>query len=201
MKQKITLIATCVVLAAAITVGGTLAWFTDAKDVQNVVTFGNVKISLTEPEFDKVADSSGTYAGALPGTLINKDPTVTNVGSNDAWIRAKVEIKWKDSEAPVPDGTEMFTVADGWQQKNDGFYYYQAPLKGKTALAAGEQVALFKEFQDAGVDYTVLIPSGWTNSVVNGRELQINVSAQAVQADNKAGPNVPALWADVEAFQ
>ena len=42
MKKKLTLVVTCVVLVAAMVIGGTLAYFTDTKDATNTFTVGNL---------------------------------------------------------------------------------------------------------------------------------------------------------------
>ena len=40
MKKKLTVVVTAVTLVALIAIGATLAWFTDSKEVTNVVTMG-----------------------------------------------------------------------------------------------------------------------------------------------------------------
>lgn len=46
MKKKLTLVVTCIVLVAAMVIGGTLAYFTDTKTAENTFTVGDVKIKL-----------------------------------------------------------------------------------------------------------------------------------------------------------
>lgn len=50
MKKKLTLVATSVLLVAALVIGGTLAYFTDTDNATNTFTVGNVKISLIEQQ-------------------------------------------------------------------------------------------------------------------------------------------------------
>ena len=88
MKKKLTVVVTAVTLVALIAIGATLAWFTDSKEVTNVVTMGNIKITLEEPIFSE-ENENNTITGVLPNQPIDKDPTITNVGNNDAYIRAK----------------------------------------------------------------------------------------------------------------
>ena len=52
MKKKLTLVVTCIVLVAAMVIGGTLAYFTDTDKADNVFTTGNVKIELVEQQRD-----------------------------------------------------------------------------------------------------------------------------------------------------
>ena len=50
MKKKLTLVVTCIVLVAAMVIGGTLAYFTDTDKATNTFTVGNVKIDLIEQQ-------------------------------------------------------------------------------------------------------------------------------------------------------
>ena len=96
MKKKITLVVTCIVLVAAMVIGGTLAYFTDTKSAENTFTVGNVKIKLDEavPGGDGERTEAGvTYTDITPGIAYGKDPVVTNTGKNDAYVRLIVTIE------------------------------------------------------------------------------------------------------------
>lgn len=89
MKKKTILVAAiAVMLVAALVVGGTLAYFTDTKTADNTFTMGNVAITLDEKNANpdaptgsgRVTENTTTSTPAI----VDKDPTVTNVGSNDA---------------------------------------------------------------------------------------------------------------------
>lgn len=91
-------------------VGITLAYFTDTKQISNTLTSGNVRIMLTESAVKR--DSTGNlvkdegaakihgdagekvhdYGVIYPGISICKDPTVENIGINDAWVAVKVTL-------------------------------------------------------------------------------------------------------------
>lgn len=80
MKLNRTLVmAVSIVLAAALSIGGTLAYMTDRESAVNVFTVGNVDIQLNE-DFEK------EEANLVPGADINKDVTIENIGDNDAWV-------------------------------------------------------------------------------------------------------------------
>ena len=121
--KKIALAVTAGCMAVTMMVGGTLAWFTDKAESTNVITTGDVSISLTETEYedgqivtapgqeggivvvrtDEGNDANDYFAGGLlePGTKILKDPTVENTGTNDAYIRVGI-----DYSATAPAGVE-----------------------------------------------------------------------------------------------
>ena len=71
-------------LVASLSVAGTLAYLTDRDSEANVFTVGDVSIDLNE-DFDQ---------GAIlnPGVDIEKKPTITNTGKNDAWVWATIAI-------------------------------------------------------------------------------------------------------------
>ena len=96
MKKKLTLVVTCIVLVAAMVIGGTLAYFTDTKTAENTFTVGDVKIKLDEAvpgEDGKRTEEGVTYTNITPGIAYGKDPIVTNTGDNDAYVRLIVTIE------------------------------------------------------------------------------------------------------------
>ena len=132
MKKKTILVAAiAVMLVAALVVGGTLAYFTDTKTADNTFTMGNVAITLDETNANPNAPTGSgrvtenTY-NVYPGLIVDKDPTVTNVGANDAWIRAKIVVKANTEQLnqlglieAANDATgeklaKIFKLGDGW---------------------------------------------------------------------------------------
>lgn len=85
MKKKI--ISLCLVAALAVVAiaGTSLAYFTDKDAKTNTFTLGNVDIELTEKNW-------AAPAAAVPDVEYAKDPVVTNIGENDAWIRVDVAL-------------------------------------------------------------------------------------------------------------
>lgn len=200
MKKKLTLVVTCVVLVAAMVIGGTLAYFTDTKTANNTFTMGNVKIALDEtdvknPEGNRV--TSNEY-DVYPGQTVTKDPIVHNTGKNGAYIRATVNVyNWMNLVAAYyPDFKETFPndgykaalnllvgeLGEGWSVVDvvagDTFTIGQFDakfvLKYDGVLAAGADTAAM--FQN------VTIPAGIDNA--NASSFQsVKVVAQAIQAD------------------
>lgn len=86
-KKNLILTLTAVMLAFAIGVGGTIAYFTDTTDAQvNEFTVGNVAIDLTEPNWKGDAT-------LMPGVSFDKDPTITVAEkSMDAYVFLKVDM-------------------------------------------------------------------------------------------------------------
>ena len=108
--KLIALLLACSTMAIA--AGGSIAFFTDSKQMEGVFTAGNVYIELseaavkadaaghlvedTESERIKGADMDSenpvvnNYGRIFPGQKIHKDPTIKNVGDDAAWIAAKI---------------------------------------------------------------------------------------------------------------
>lgn len=85
MKKKI--ISLCLVAALAVVAiaGTSLAYFTDKDAKTNTFTLGNVDIELNEENW-------AAPTAAVPDVEYAKDPVVTNIGENDAWIRVDVTL-------------------------------------------------------------------------------------------------------------
>ena len=116
-KRKIMLLAAALVMVAVLGIGGTLAYFTDKDEEINTFTVGNVDITLTESDVIGVRDQTNgllnykdndsegvwsdddgvEYKNLMPGSNVVKDPTVTNVGENDVYVR--IFVKHNHNEA------------------------------------------------------------------------------------------------------
>lgn len=101
MKKKILALSLALGVFALILSAGTLAYFTDTTPaVKNTFTVGSVDITLDEAEVDPATNkfkenatriAANTYENVVPGATLDKDPTVTNVGKSDAWVRIKMQ--------------------------------------------------------------------------------------------------------------
>lgn len=185
MKKERTITA-AVVLLLILVIGGAIAYFTDTENVTNVFTIGDVDITLTEPNWDDTdADSDGvpeSAEGRTPGQTIPKDPTITNVGTNDAYIFAKVEAPCTIGENP---DKELFTYTtnNGWYLMNDGScsngtvtdIYAYGTSSAMTAVSSGNDATLFN-------NVTVNTAITGDESGLTGNK-NLVVTGYAVQAD------------------
>lgn len=182
-KKRITAIALVAALIAILVAGATIAYFTDREKATNTFTVGNVDITLTEPSWEEPEITT-------PGVAYDKDPTVTNVGVNDAWVRVNVTLSdWTafSSAAAKHNITDLTTVFGGFSAskwtltgtpKVDAAkdtvtysYYYN------TVLGAGENTgALFT---------TVTVPAVFTSEEMAalGDDFTIDVSSDAIQKE------------------
>ena len=103
-KKKLIALALCVVILVATILSGTVAYFTDKEGVQNTFTSGNVEITLDEGKatldtlkrvtVDKNTrvSSNQDYGTLYPAQSFTKDPKITNVSTEAAYIAAKVTV-------------------------------------------------------------------------------------------------------------
>ena len=198
MKKKILSLA-MIAMLAAVSVSGTLAYYTAKGQAHNVITTGGVDIRLVEKT--EVVGDDGTktlvdfpeegIGGVMPGTSVSKIVSVKNDGNADAWIRIKVamEIKKDDKvmELYIKDDKGERTIPvmsyqvddahwlyDG--QDSDGYhtyYYRESVAPGKSTDTLFEKVMFAKEMD---------------NEYQNCRT-NIIVSAQAVQVANNPIPD------------
>ena len=195
-KKKWLIVAAIVAVTVAIIAGaGIWAYLTDHEEVSNIFTVGKVDITLTEPNWD--ADNAKNITAKMK---IAKDPTVKNVGANDAYVYLKVRIpkvKLKDTDTTK---TPLFTyqVNAGWSEltgktvEEDSYiekvYYYNQD-EGVLAVNS-ETPALFNEVQVANItsDTTYTTETGETKRLAEATnyklEQVIKINAYAIQINN-----------------
>lgn len=195
MKKKI-LVITAIVCLLAITIStASLAYFTDKHTVENVFSVGDVTITLDESKVtldgnkhavvgeERTAAASQDYGNLYPGQSIKKDPTVTNTGSEKAYVAAKVTISAtngftdanKDyarnllSGGLLSDNTTVATVVNSIEDNAVVIY-----ILYHKEMAKGEKVVLFD---------TLSISAAYDNPQMNVLSgLKIRVDAYAVQS-------------------
>lgn len=178
MKKKIVAMSLAVSLAAIAVIGGTLAYFTDKDNAENVFTVGKVDIDLTEPNWD--AEGSVDADTVYPGEPLKKDPTITvDEKSNPCFVRISVDgLKQFGEKGDIIYRTDYVDnkLGENWALHTDGYYYYTEVLEaGQTTDALFDQIVM--------------------PTALNGSEeaQPINVAAEAVQAQG-----AKEKWTDVQ---
>lgn len=174
------------IVCAALTAGSTQAFYTVKGTAHNVITTGDVDVSIHETTTDGKPFPEGGLFGVMPGTDQEKQVTVVNddsSGRGSCWVRARVGISitasdgtaldnvfWADQSphtAVLPDyNTSEWLYDNGW-------YYY------RIVLAPGKQSEpLFTK-----VHFDSLL-----GNIYQGCQAQLTVLVQAVQAENHPLP-------------
>lgn len=170
------------------TVGGTLAWFTDSETATNTVTTGNVDVKITEALPTEAQQAEGgftatanglegiTYEGIEPGTVIPKDPVIQYVGASDAYVRYKVEVSGisEDNVKFIRNGVDVTEVI----MNMAGDYIYSTEI-----FKQGDFVTYGESVRDASALFTEVAFDGG-NELADLRDIAITIQADAIQADN-----------------
>ena len=177
LKQRLAIAAVALLLCC--TVGGTLAW---------LATSTGMVTNTFEPTWVE-CEVSDTYENGAKTNIVVTNPnnhkTPTNV---DAYIRVTFAATWEDPAdgyAAVAKDTKAFydnlakatlNSAD-WFKGSDGFYYYKHIVK------VGESTS--QVFTSS-----ITIPADDSG---NGYELNVQILAEAIQADGVDGSGKPAV--------
>lgn len=196
MKKKITALALVVAILAIAIIGGTLAYFTDTKTATNTFTVGNVKIKLDEKDPNGTAEkprteTGATYDSVTPGVAYAKDPTVTNTGNNDAWIRVNVTLSNAaafKAAAAAHGVTDLATVFDG----HDETKWTLAGIKDTSDDTTKNTLTysyyynsvLAKDASTGPLFTTVTVPASFTTAEMKAiGNFTITVTADAIQEE------------------
>ena len=197
MKKTIAIVA-LVVLVAAVSVLGTLAYLKSSAEVKNTFTVGKVEIDLDEA---KVNTDGTLVAGAdrvkqndyklMPGHTYIKDPTVTvKAGSESSYIKMTVTFSKASALDDIfaPTGANLTSIFNGYDSTN-------WIAKGNTKDATADTRTYefwYKETVgapngDAALDAlfdSITVPGTITNEQLATIEgMTITVNAYAIQAD------------------
>ena len=185
-KKRLSIVA--LALAMVVLISTAVAYFTDIDTVDNVFTIGEVEIGLEEPDW-----TPEEHTQITPNQTIEKDPTITNTGINDAFVFLTVEVPYKNIvTADVATGvkkaaadTELFTYAlnSGWieigtpvkdaEKGTVTHLYAYGTASACTALASGAEAAeLFS---------TVTFVNAIEDQGLEKQEVHIPIKAYAIQ--------------------
>ncbi|MGN1391549.1 MAG: SipW-dependent-type signal peptide-containing protein [Sharpea porci] len=182
MKKTTKKLLLALSLAAVLSVGGTLAYFTDTDETSNMTTIGHVDGSLEERTNENNVEQTEngiTYLDKIvPGDVISKEPYIVLDGeSQSAYARVTISVESDanlDSEQKaklelVKDNLDV-NNAGGWYKGNDGYYYYNQILNPND-----ESQNIFTK---------VTIPGAqWDNTMTN-LDTKIKIKGELIQSEN-----------------
>jgi len=179
MKRRNTVLVAALALIVALMAYGTVAMFSGEAHVTNVITTGTVSIQLNDllegveaTDDDGDGISTATLSGVMPGQPVSKVVSITNDGSEPAWVRIDLEkaIQMAPGVNAQPDTSLLHIQFDtqNWTEK-DGYYYYNKALEPTQTTEPLFQVVKFSETM--GNDYQNCTAT-------------IDVCGQAVQVKN-----------------
>jgi len=205
-----------ILLVLTLAVTGVLAYVTAGSKEDNVFTIGNVDVNLSEPLWD-AQNTSGVLENIIPRQEIDKDPTLTNSGNNDAYVYMMVEIpKTYEIEIANDDGSyetkthyplfsimnsegEINEVNENWTlidskvgTETDAYDYY---LYGyNTAIKPEESVKLFDKVKFCNPSSKEAFVDVLTGKSIE--DLEVKVTGYAIQNEyhNGEANSVESAW-------
>lgn len=210
MRKRLFIAAVVLGLGAMLTVGASLAFFTDTEEAYNVVTMGTIDIQMNEKvptpgagEVWKVAQKTENdtivgleYTNILPGATLEKKAEISNVGTNAAYIREKitVTVTGRDGNELSADGlefwrhdfsgneTKMFVW--GSLEDADGSVREETITNGETVTGCmtiyGSDI--LNHGESIYLFSHVKVPTSWGNAYA-GATIEIQLTAEAIQSD------------------
>lgn len=170
--KKMLLVAAALALTTLITVGATSAYFTDSKTASNVVTAGNVKISLSE------MNNGVMYV--VPGSELIQSFSINKVSSpTAAYVRAKlfVDVEGPNNPGALDIVNDLGAVIDSrWTLAQDGYYYYN----GSGGLLSSNTVSILASPYPKAT-YTLKFRDDLGNEYQDA-SVKIRCEVQAIQA-------------------
>lgn len=208
-KKKVFVTALALSLVAIISMG-TLAWFNANDDITNKFLVADsdgdgtpdFKVDVWETDIltgNKTQDGN-VYEDIAPGDVLKKNPTVTNMGDYDQWIRVYVTIdNWtafktacrnnnlpEDLRTWLNVDAAVWTAADAETTYANDAVTYVYYLNNK--LEPGKDANVFTTFSIPGV-------LDQFDMKFDGSAFALNVKAEALQAEH-TGINAQAAFAD-----
>ena len=175
MKRKLLLLSV-MVICIAIAAAGTLAFFNGDATAHNVITTGKVGITVNEYskyDPDERVKYENEQTGIMPGTTVDKIVVVSGEdGTADAWVRVKFTKSIQlaaGKQGKVDLGLIKLNTGANWIDGEDGWFYYNAPVKANQEAAP----ALLSVQFDATM-----------GNAYQGATATVDVLAQAVQCAN-----------------
>lgn len=186
MKSRILSICSAVCLSLTVLAGASLAYFTDKDAKANTFTLGKVDIALTETEWTEPES-------VVPGVEYAKNPVVTNIGNNDAWIRVDVTISDADAFLAAAETHNIGDIASALFRTdaadwNDRWLAVEgSPVidgDGDTLTYSYYYRNICKVGENTGALFdSVTVPAAFNNSDMEaiGEAFTIDVTAHAIQ--------------------
>lgn len=201
-------------LCGVLAMGAIAAYFVDKDDAENTFTIGKIDIDLTEPNWNPENGEDIT-----PNKEVAKDPTVQNIGENDAYIFAKVAVPFvagSDIELANADGTKVtslpervelfsYELNNGWVEvgqptvengKLVHLYAYGTDAACTSLAKEASTPAVFNSVKMANVlENHGMSADDWAHTLQTAEE-KLNVTAYGIQTnDLNGGKTAPAdVW-------
>lgn len=189
---------------ACLGIAGVSAYFTDTDKITNTFTVGKVDVTPSEPSWPETPPED-----IVPNQEVPKDPKISNVGANPAYVFLQVKIPTAKVKVANTDGTvgeaaltELFTMQglddNHWCEIDDPFDYTDKDghtfkvytfAYGPNAAEAPTILEINDNVDGSGKDETPpLFTSVRFANIIEGqaietKQLNVDVISYAIQTD------------------
>lgn len=213
MRKRLLIAAVVLGLGAMLTVGASLAFFTDKEEAYNVVTMGSIDIEMNEKVptpgagevwkvTQKTEDGNAAgleYTNILPGATLEKKTEISNIGTNSAYIREKISVTvtGMDGTELSADGLEFWRVDDSSEEVKETRMFVWGSLEGANGSVREETITTDEITGDCMTIYGDDILGSGENTYLfshvrvpaswgnayAGATIRIQLTAEAIQSD------------------
>ncbi len=144
--KKFILAVVAASLLMGVGAGVSYAYLTAQDGADNLFQVSSVDIGIEE-NFEPPGD-------VTPGQVITKAPKVQNSSNTDCYVRVSVRFSSSDAEQFV----EPLAVNSGWQDGEDGYYYWTSPLEpGQWTGTLFDRVKIREDAADSIPPFRILV--------------------------------------------
>ena len=189
--KKAVITAVALTLALCLAVGGTLAYLIDKTgEVKNTFTYGDVDITLAETG----ATNNAKEYKMVPGSILDKDPTVTVLAVSEAcYVFVKVE------KSPNLDTYIAYAMEEGWtlvDGETNVYYREVADTNDDQPFAVIGNKG--EDGKGTFVANKVLVKSSVTKQqmedIKDANQPTLTFTAYAIQSANLKVTEIAAIW-------
>ena len=126
MKKKLLLFSIIVSMAALVGTGS-LAYRVVTREFRSVLRTGNVDLKIHQTDLSG-EDVQEQPFSIIPGDDVERVVTVENIGTQDLFLRVKVE-EHMDGQVSFAQPYITYGVNDAYWEELDGYFYYKEVLK------------------------------------------------------------------------
>lgn len=216
-KKNILTAAVSLSLVACLSIGATLAYFTDqTQTAKNVFKTGNVNISLIDhcdrPDgaswgaIERIPNAGVTYFDVTPGDVLDKHVSLTvDEASGDCYVAVKVEVNNENEEENGPALNEMVgmvhqAVVENEADPENPNWMMVEDMDENDNLESlvfiyKNPVSDLEKGKELVLFEEIKIPAEWNNAYANA-EFDISVTGYAAQASNLTVEDFAAMITD-----
>ena len=170
---------------AAVMIGGTYAYLTDFDTASNEFTVGKVDIDIEEPNWDPE-----DHKELLPTQEINKDPMITNKGSNEAYVYMEVSVPIRNVITSDAAGnridaaeTELFS----FHPDDKNWTRIDSYVKGTDKVYIFSYNEILKPSEKTTPLFQTMTFANVVEGQIDGQTFLVPVRAYAIQTANTGG--------------